>query len=310
MLKIILLATLAAAVAQGTPLLITALGEIMSQRSGVLNLGLEGMMLMGASFAFIMLVNTNSLILAVIGGALCGMLLAFVHAFLSITCRVHQVICGLALNIFAGGFSAFIGKDYVGISAPKVLANYPIPVLSRIPYLGNIFFNQNALVYLSYLLVVLVSFLMFRTQSGLNMRACGENPSAAYSLGINVNRIRYIYVALGGALAGIGGSFLILCTVPQWTENMTGGRGWIALAIVTCAMWKPGYALITAYVFGGVEALGYQLQAISVNVSPILLKMLPYVATIIVLVVVSVVNKNRSAGPEALTTPFAPEEGS
>ena len=310
MLKVILLATLTAAVAQGTPLLITALGEIMSQRAGVLNLGLEGMMLIGASSSFIVLVITNNLFLAVLGGAVCGMLLALVHAFLSVTCRVHQVICGLALNIFFGFFSAFIGKDYVGISAPKVLADYPIPILSSIPYIGNIFFNQNMLVYFSYVLVIFVTFLMFRTESGLNMRACGENPAAAYSLGINVNRTRYFYVALGGALAGIGGSFLILKTIPTWTENMTGGRGWIALAIVTCAMWKPAYAMLTAYVFGGVEALGYQLQAISVNVSPVLLKMLPYLATIIVLIIVSVANKDRGAGPEVLTQPFAPEEGS
>lgn len=308
--KVILLATLTAAVAQGTPLLITALGEIMSQRAGVLNLGLEGMMLFGASSAFITLVLTNSLLLAVVVGAVCGALLAMIHAFLSITCRVHQVICGLALNIFAGGFSAYIGKDYVGIAAPKILTNIRIPVLADIPYLGDIFFNQNILVYLSYLLVILITFLMFHTQIGLKMRACGENPAAAYSVGINVNRTRYLYVALGGALAGIGGSFLILSTIPTWTENMTGGRGWIALAIVTCAMWKPTYAMITAYVFGGVEALGYQLQAISVNVSPVLLKMLPYLATILVLIVVSIVNGRRSTGPEALTQPFAPEEGS
>ena len=150
---------------------------------------------------------------------------------------------------------------------------------------------------------------MFRTQIGLKMRACGENPSAAYSTGVNVNRTRYIYVMIGDFLAGIGGSFLILSTIPTWTENMTGGRGWISLAIVTCAMWKPSAAMITAYVFGGMEALAYQLQAISIAVSPVLLKMLPYLATVIVLVIVSIANRKKGAtGPEAMTIPFSPED--
>lgn len=309
MIDIILRATLTAAVAQGTPLLLTALGEIMNQRAGVLNLGLDGMMLFGAVTAFISLIASGSLFVAVLVGGVCAALLALIHAFLSITCRVHQVICGLALNIFAAGFSAFVGKDYNGIAAPKVLENIRIPLLADIPYLGEIFFNQNLLVYLSYALVIVLSFVMFRTQIGLKMRACGENPSAAYSTGVNVNRTRYIYVMIGGLLAGIGGSFLILSTIPTWTENMTGGRGWIALAIVTCAMWKPSAAMITAYVFGGMEALAYQLQPISIAVSPVLLKMLPYLATVIVLVIVSIANRKKGVtGPEAMTIPFSPED--
>ena len=300
MIDIILRATLTAAVAQGTPLLLTALGEIMNQRAGVLNLGLDGMMLFGAVTAFISLIASGSLFVAVLVGGVCAALLALIHAFLSVTCRVHQVICGLALNIFAAGFSAFVGKDYNGIAAPKVLENIRIPLLADIPYL---------LVYLSYALVIVLSFVMFRTQIGLKMRACGENPSAAYSTGVNVNRTRYIYVMIGGFLAGIGGSVLILSTIPTWTENMTGGRGWISLAIVTCAMWKPSAAMITAYVFGGMEALAYQLQAISIAVSPVLLKMLPYLATVIVLVIVSIANRKKGAtGPEAMTIPFSPED--
>ena len=275
MVQVILLATLTAAVAQGTPLLITALGEIMTQRSGVLNLGLEGMMLIGAAASFIALVNTNSLILAVL----------------------------------AGGLSGYLGKDYNGIAAPKVLPSFRIPLLADIPYVGEIFFHQNLLVYLSYALVIGLTYMIFHTQTGLKLRACGENPAAAYSMGVNVNRTRYIYVVLGGMLAGIGGSFLILSTVPSWVENMTGGRGWIALAIVTCAMWKPGAAMVAAYVFGGVEALAYQLQAVSVNVSPVLLKMMPYAATVVVLVAVSIANRDKgAAGPEALTTPFVAED--
>ena len=179
MIDIILRATLTAAVAQGTPLLLTALGEIMNQRAGVLNLGLDGMMLFGAVTAFISLIASGSLFVAVLVGGVCAALLALIHAFLSVTCRVHQVICGLALNIFAAGFSAFVGKDYNGIAAPKVLENIRIPLLADIPYLGEIFFNQNLLVYLSYALVIVLSFVMFRTQIGLKMRACGENPSAA-----------------------------------------------------------------------------------------------------------------------------------
>lgn len=309
MFEVILLGTLTAAVAQGTPLLLTALGEIMSERAGVLNLGLEGMMLVGAASSFIGLMTTGSLVMGIMIGAVCSGLLALLHAFLSITCRIHQVICGLALNIFATGLSGYLGKDFEGIPASKTLMNIRIPVLADIPYIGNIFFNQNMLVYLSYILVIVLTFVIFRTQIGLKMRACGENPAAAYSMGINVNRTRYIYVVLGGMMAGIGGSYLILSTVPTWIENMTGGRGWIALAIVTCAMWKPATAMVAAYVFGGVEALAYQLQAISINVSPVLLKIMPYAATILVLVLVSIMNKDKgAAGPEALTTPFVPED--
>ena len=218
MLKVIVLATLTAAVAQGTPLLLTALGEILTQRSGVLNLGLEGMMLMGAASAFIALIHTDSLLIAVLAGALCSGLLALLHAFLSVTCRVHQIICGLALNIFAGGLSGYLGKDYNGIAAPKVLPNFRIPLLADIPYVGEIFFNQNLLVYLSYGLVIGLTFMIFHTQTGLKLRACGENPAAAYSMGIDVNRTRYIYVVIGGMLAGIGGSFLILSTIPSWVD--------------------------------------------------------------------------------------------
>lgn len=242
MIQVMILATLTAAVAQGTPLLLTALGEIMTQRSGVLNLGLEGMMLMGAASSFMVLVNTNSLFLAVVAGAVCSGLLALVHGFLSITCRVHQIICGLALNMFAGGLSGYLGKDYNGIPAPKVLPSFRIPLLADIPYVGEIFFYQNGLVYLSYGLVIGLTYLIFHTQIGLKLRACGENPAAAY-------------------------------------------------------------------VFGGVEALGYQLQAVSVNVSPVLLKMLPYLATILVLAAVSIGNQDKgAAGPEAMTTPFIPED--
>lgn len=309
MAEIIILATLTAAVAQGTPLLLTALGEIVTQLSGVLNLGLEGMMLIGAATSFIGLITTNSLTIAILVGAICSGLLALIHAFLSITCRVHQIISGLALNMFAGGLSGYVGKNYIGIAAPKVLPAMRIPILAEIPYIGQILFNQNILVYITYLLVPALSFFLYKTQAGLKLRTCGENPAAAYSLGVNIARTRYFYVILGGMLAGVGGSFLILSTVPSWIENMTGGRGWIALAIVTCAMWRPFYAMLTAYVFGGVEALAYQLQAISVNVSPVLLKIMPYVATLIVLVAVSIINKNRMVtGPEALTVAFNPEE--
>ena len=221
MIDIILRATLTAAVAQGTPLLLTALGEIMNQRAGVLNLGLDGMMLFGAVTAFISLIASGSLFVAVLVGGVCAALLALIHAFLSVTCRVHQVICGLALNIFAAGFSAFVGKDYNGIAAPKVLENIRIPLLADIPYLGEIFFNQNLLVYLSYALVIVLSFVMFRTQIGLKMRACGENPSAAYSTGVNVNRTRYIYVMIGGFLGNGSPHAIIDALVESGVKDLT-----------------------------------------------------------------------------------------
>ena len=304
MIDIILRATLTAAVAQGTPLLLTALGEIMNQRAGVLNLGLDGMMLFGAVTAFISLIASGSLFVAVLVGGVCAALLALIHAFLSITCRVHQVICGLALNIFAAGFSAFVGKDYNGIAAPKVLENIRIPLLADIPYLGEIFFNQNLLVYLSYALVIVLSFVMFRTQIGLKMRACGENPSAAYSTGVNVNRTRYIYVMIGGLLAGIGGSFLILSTIPTWTENMTGGRGWIAFAICFLGNWSPRGAVLGSLAFGLADAVSIYIQAVSgSSVFPNeLIIALPYILTILL----TICRKNFNV-PAKLGVPYSKE---
>ena len=195
--------------------------------------------------------------------------------------------------------------------AAEQVADIQIATLPKlaIPLLGPVFFTQNILTYLAYLMIPAALFLLYRTSLGLTLRSTGENPVAVDVAGLNVNRIRFLTVLVAGAVSGLAGSFYTVGYLGMFTSNIIGGRGWIALAIVTCAMWKPSAAMITAYVFGGMEALAYQLQAISIAVSPVLLKMLPYLATVIVLVIVSIANRKKGVtGPEAMTIPFSPED--
>lgn len=310
MIEPIVLGVLMSMVVQGTPLLLTALGEIVNQRAGTLNLGLEGLMLVGAICSFITAQNTGSLLLGFLVGGLAGAGLAVIHGFLSISFRVHQVICGLALNMFAGGLSGLIGRNYLGQAMSISMKTYAIPVLSKIPYIGPVFFNTDLMVYFTYLFVPLLMFFLFKTQAGLQLRACGENPAAAYSKGINVNRMRYFAVIFGGFLAGMGGAYLVYKAVPTWVEGLTGGRGWIALAVVTVSMWKPSTAMIAAFLYGCVESLAYQLQGIGVGIPAVILKMLPYVFTILAMWIVSVrSSKSGAVGPAAAGAAFTPEEG-
>ena len=310
MFEAILLGVLTSMVVQRTPLLLTALGEIVDQRAGTLNLGLEGLMLVGAICGFITVQNTGNIFLGFLVGGLAGGGLAIIHGFLTISFRVHQVICGLALNMFASGLSGFIGRNYLGQAMSVSMKSYAIPLLSDIPYIGQVFFNTDLMVYFTYLLVPLLTFFLFKTQAGLRLRACGENPSAAYSRGIHVNRTRYLAVVFGGFMAGMGGAYLVFKAVPTWVEGLTGGRGWIALAVVTVAMWKPSVALIAAFLYGCVESLAYQLQGIGVGVPAVILKMLPYVFTVLAMWIVSIRSKkNGIVGPAASGSAFVPEEG-
>lgn len=311
-LIVILLAT---AVTAGTPLLFAALGEILTEKVGVLNLGVEGMMLMGAVVGFIATLQTHNHWIGVAAAMLAGGLMAAIHAFLSISLRANQVVGGLALTIFGTGFSSFLGKSFVGQPVPDVFKPIPIPVLSELPFIGKILFRHDALVYLSFMLVAVLWILLFKTRWGLNLRSVGENPSAADSMGIPVYLTRYIYVILGGMLAGIGGAYLSLAYAPSWIENMTAGRGWIAVALVIFAVWHPGKALLGAYIFGGVDALGFRIQALGdkalifKDVSPFFLQMLPYIMTIVVLILITAETKKRRVGtPAALGIPYDREE--
>ena len=303
------IAVLATAITAGTPILYAALGEILAERSGILNLGVEGMMLVGAVSGFILALHTSSPWAGLLLAMLAGGTMAFIHAFLTITLKANQVVSGLALTLFGTGFSGYIGKSYVGIRLPESFQAFPIPVLSDIPFIGPVFFNHDPLVYLSYLTVPALWFLVFRTRAGLHLRAVGENPAAADSAGINVFLTRYLYVIMGGMLAGIGGAYLSLHYVPSWVENMTAGRGWIAVSLVIFATWNPANALWGAYLFGGLDAIGFRLQTLNVTVSPYFLKMLPYLFTVLVLILVTRRNMlSRIGSPRALGLPYDREE--
>lgn len=303
---IILLAT---AVTAGTPLLFAALGETLTEKSGILNLGVEGMMLVGAVAGFMATVATQSPWLGVLASIVAGGLMALIHAFLTITLQANQTVCGLALTIFGGGLSGFLGKSFVGIPAPASFKTFAIPVLADIPIIGPIFFQQDALVYLSYILVAILAILMYKTRWGLSLQAVGENPAAADAVGINVFRTRYIYVILGGMLAGLGGAYLSLAYAPSWLENMTAGRGWIAVALVIFATWNPIKCLVGSYIFGGVDALGFRIQITGIAISPFFLQMLPYICTILVLILTTrETKKHRVGSPGALGIPYDREE--
>lgn len=304
-----IIAVLAAAITSGTPILFVALGEIITEKSGIQNLGLEGMMIVGAVTGFIAVAATENLYLAILAAALGGASLALIHAFITITLKANQVVSGLALTIFGIGLSGYLGKPYVGLPAPVKFEIVPIPLLSKIPIIGQIFFQHDILVYFSYVLIFFLWFYMYRTKQGLNLRATGENPGAADSLGINVFKLRYLYTLIGGMLAGLGGAYLSLASAPSWVQNMTAGRGWLAVALVIFAVWNPARAVLGAYLFGGVEALGFRLQALGVTVSPFLLDMMPYLLTIIVLTLATINTAQKHLGePESLGKPYSREE--
>jgi len=303
-----LIPLLAAAVIAGTPILYAALGELITERAGIINLGVEGMMLMGAVSGFMAAVSTSNPWIGLLAAMLAGGSLAFVHAFLTITLRANQVVTGLALTIFGTGFSGYLGKAYIGIPVSKPFTATPLGPLADIPFIGPVFFQQDVLVYISYVLVIVIWYFLYHTRTGLNLRALGENPAAMDALGINVFRLRYIYVVIGGMLGGVGGAYLSLAYAPSWLENMTAGRGWIAVALVIFALWNPWRALMGAYLFGGIDALGFRLQVLGVQVSPFFLKMLPYLFTVLILVVVVARRKGRLATPGALGLPYDREE--
>lgn len=304
----LLIAIFSSAITAGTPLLYASLGELITERAGVLNLGVEGIMLVGAIGGFIAAHTFANPWLGIAAAILVGMLLAAVHAFLTITLKANQVVSGLAVTLFGTGLSGFIGKSYVGAILPQSFKSFAIPFLADIPYIGPILFKHDALVYLSYILVAVIYFYLYRTTPGLKLRALGENPAAADAMGVDVFALRYLYVIVGGGLCGLAGAYLSLAYAPSWLENMTAGRGWIAVALVIFALWDPVRALWGSYLFGGIDALGFHLQVIGVPISVFLLNMLPYIFTILILVLVLVYKKGRIASPAALGVPYDREE--
>lgn len=278
-----------------TPLILAALGELVTEKSGVLNLGVEGMMLIGAVAGFIVTVVTGNIYLGLLIALISGIAIALIHAVLTITIGANQVATGLALSIFASGLSAFVGADYVG----KTITGLQ-PILKSIPFL-----NQDIVVYLSIILVILVSFFLRKTRLGLVLRSVGESPEAADALGLPVVRVRYFAVMFGGAMAGLAGGYLSLAYTPLWAENMTAGRGWIAIALVVFATWKPIRILYGAYLFGGVSAIQLIVQGLGFDISPYLLSSLPYLATILVLVIISRdATRIQLVAPASLGEPF------
>jgi general nucleoside transport system permease protein len=314
----LLVSVLQQALVYGTPLLFAALGELLAERSGVLNLGVEGMMLVGAVMAFWVDQRVHAstavvLLLAVGMAAFSGAVLALIHAFLCVTLRASQIVSGLALSIFAGalGLSSYLGNDLglTDVPGKHQFKDLDVFGLADLPVVGPILFNQSALVYASWALTLALMVYLGYTRWGLNVRAVGEAPAAADAMGINVARYRYVHVTLGGALAGVGGSCFTLAIVGNWSAGVTGGAGWIAIALVIFAFWRPELCVVGAYLFGGLSALPFALQGHGYKVTPEFWSALPYVGTIVVLVLVSSGwGRNRLGAPAALGIPYVREE--
>lgn len=294
---VLLVASLMAA---ATPILLAAIGELICEKSGVLNLGVEGMMIIGAVCGFAVAYETQSATLGFIGAAAAGAALSLLFAFLTQALLANQVASGLALTLFGLGFSALIGKGYSGTKPPSV-PHLDLPFLSDLPVVGPILFQHDAVLYLALALVAATWAMLKYSRMGLILRAVGENHDAAHALGYKVVRIRTLAIMFGGACAGLGGAYLSLVRVPLWTEGMTAGAGWIALAIVVFGSWKPWRVLLGAYLFGGVTVLQFNLQTAGVSIPVQYLAMSPYIITILVLVIMSS-SKSRAAmnAPAAL----------
>ncbi len=298
-----------ATVVAGTPLIIVALGQLIAEKSGVLNLGAEGMMSMGAIAGFAATLHTGNPWLGVLAGMAAGAAMSFLFAVVVLTLMGNQVASGLALSILGVGLSAFIGKPY---EAEILQAVEPlrIPLLADIPIIGEALFNQQALIYFSWILFAAIVWFLYRSRAGLVLRAVGESPSSAHSIGYPVIGIRYLATLFGGAMAGVGGAFLSVFYTPLWVEGMVAGRGWIAIALVVFATWRPFRVLVGAYLFGGVlvAQLFVQGSGLEINIPSQFLSALPYLATIVVLVIISRdQNTVRLNAPVSLGQPFRPE---
>ncbi|MGM0380060.1 MAG: ABC transporter permease [Bacillota bacterium] len=301
---------LVAVVIASTPLLFATIGEIITEKAGHLNLGVEGMMLIGAISGFASGIITQNPILALLGAILGGMVSSYIYAFLTVTLRANQIVSGLALTIFGQGISSYLGTNFVGEKMPKNIIEFykpiKIPFLSKIPVIGNVLFNQDIFVYLSFVLAIVISIYLYKTKYGLNLIAIGENPKSADNAGVNINLYKYVHILLGGALCGLGGAYLSIVEVPVWQENITSGKGWIAIALVIFAKWNPLKAIYASFIFGGLSILGLRIQHL--NVPQSLLEALPYLFTIVILVISSIKKDNENGPPKGLSIPYFREE--
>lgn len=298
----IILATLGA----GTPLVFAALGELITEKSGVLNLGVEGMMLVGAVCGFAVAADTGSLWLGVVTAMTAGAFMALLFGVLTLTFQANQVAAGLALTIFGVGLSAYIGLEYTSVALTGMQPVH-IPLLSSIPLLGPTIFSLDPLMYLSFALLAAITYFLYRSKAGLLLRAIGESPRSAHSIGYPVIQIRYLAVLFGGGMAGLGGAYLALVYTPLWVEGMTAGRGWISLALVVFATWRPARVIFGAYLFGGVTILQFHVQGLGIDLPAQLLSSLPYIATIVVLVLISRdINTIRLNAPASIGKTFHP----
>ncbi|HEX4804933.1 MAG TPA: ABC transporter permease [Conexibacter sp.] len=297
------------AITAGTPMVFVAVGELLAQRSGVMNLGLEGMMLLGAVVAYAVTVSTHSTWLGLLAGAAAGMALAALHAVLTISLRANQIVSGIALVILGTGLSQLIGSSGENPLTTRSSGGAFGPLLhggpADWPIVGPILFGQDLLVYLSWVFVAGAAFYLLRTRAGLWLRAVGEDPASADAAGISVARTRYLHVLLGGAAAGVGGAYLTLALFNAWQDNLSAGQGWIAFAIVIFCGWRPVRALAAAYLFGALTGIGFKLQLFHVPIPAQILSMLPFAATLVALLVVSTRRFRRlSAQPASLGEPY------
>ncbi|MBD8890837.1 ABC transporter permease [Roseibium litorale] len=300
-------AVLLTVITAATPLLIAAIGELVVERSGVLNLGVEGMMIMGAVVGFAVANQTGSGTLGVLAAILAGMAMSALFAFLVLRLVTNQVASGLALTILGLGLSGMIGESFIGIPGLR-LPELHIPGLSDLPFIGPVFFSHDAVVYIGFALVALVSYVLFRTRVGLILRAVGDNHVSAHALGYSVLKVRFLAIVFGGGCAGLAGAYMSLAYTPQWVENMVSGRGWIALALVVFASWLPLRIIAGAYLFGAVTVLTFHAQAFGVGIPSQFLSCLPYLATIVVLVVISANRRLTLVNtPACLGKPFVPD---
>lgn len=299
---------LSTGVVLGTPLAYAAIGELIAERAGIVNLGVEGMMLIGAVVGFVVAIKTGSVPLAFLIAALAGGVLAAIHGVMTISLRTNQIVMGLTLTILGTGLSAYIGNNYGYQALSHTLRPVGIPLLDSIPWVGKILFRHDVMVYLAVVVVVLVGFAIARTRLGLWLRATGESPAAADAAGVPVFLVRHVAVILGGMLAGVGGAYLSVVYTRSWSDQMTAGRGWIAIALVIFASWRPLLILPGALLFGFIDALNFQLQAKGVSVPSQYLSMMPYVFTLIVLTLVWTTQRKRNWGmPLALGNPYERE---
>jgi simple sugar transport system permease protein len=288
-----------------TPLLFAAAGELVAEKAGVLNLGVEGMMLVGAVAAFAAASSTGSGGLGALAGAFAGAAMALIFAVLTLSLHANQVAAGLALTIFGIGLSALIGAGFVGF-ARQPLPQLDLPYLTSLPVVGPILFGQDALVYLSFVMLGLVAWFLARTRPGMILKAVGEAHDSAHAIGHHVVAVRYLATLFGGAMAGLAGAYLSLAYTPMWAENMTAGRGWIAVALVVFATWRPWRLLLGAYIFGGITILQLHAQGAGIQVASQFMSMLPYLATVLVLALLSG-GRLRLNAPGSLGRAFRPE---